>query len=92
MSLTAANLVTGLLLLALGLPLLLDREIDFVTAMITSFTYVQAHPLHMFAWAALVATLTFLALLPGFFGLLLVLPWLGHSSWHLYRLIRIEAG
>ncbi len=76
----------------LGLPLLLDREIDFVTAMITSFTYVQAHPLHMFAWAALVATLTFLALLPGFFGLLLVLPWLGHSSWHLYRLIRIEAG
>ena len=74
----------------LGLPLLLDREIDFVTAMITSFTYVQAHPLHMFAWAALVAGLTFVAMLPGFLGLIVVLPWLGHASWHLYRLIRVD--
>ncbi|TNJ44069.1 DUF2189 domain-containing protein [Phaeobacter sp. B1627] len=72
----------------LGLPLLLDREIDFVTAMITSFTYVQAHPLQMFVWALWIAALTFLALLPGFLGLMVVLPWLGHSSWHLYRLVR----
>ncbi len=75
----------------LGLPLLLDREIDFVTGMITSFTYVQAHPLPMLAWAMLLAGLTFVALLPGFLGLLIVLPWLGHSSWHLYRLLRVEA-
>ncbi|NIZ13999.1 DUF2189 domain-containing protein [Phaeobacter sp. HF9A] len=73
----------------LGLPLLLDREIDFVTAMIASFSYVQANPLRMIAWAGFVAGLTFLALLPGFLGLLIVLPWLGHSSWHLYRLIRV---
>ncbi len=73
----------------LGLPLLLDREIDFVTAMITSFTYVQAYPLPMFGWAAWIAGLTFLALLSGFLGLLVVLPWLGHSSWHLYRLVRM---
>jgi len=76
----------------LGLPLLLDREIDFVTAMITSFAYVQAYPLQMLGWGVLVAGLTFVALLPGFLGLLLVLPWLGHSSWHLYRLIRVEDG
>lgn len=75
----------------LGLPLLLDREIDFVTAMITSFTYVQAHPLPMFTWAVLVAVMTFVAMLPGFLGLFLVLPWLGHASWHLYRLIRVDA-
>ncbi len=75
----------------LGLPLLLDREIDFVTGMITSFTYVQAHPLPMLGWAMLLAGLTFVALLPGFLGLLIVLPWLGHSSWHLYRLLRVEA-
>ena len=72
----------------LALPLLLDREVDFVTAMIVSVQYVLAHPVLMLAWGALLAGLTFLALLPGFLGLFLVLPWLGHASWHLYALLR----
>ena len=71
----------------LSLPILLDREVDFVTAMITSFTYVQAHPVPMLGWAAFIAVVTFLALLPWFLGLLVVLPILGHASWHFYRLI-----
>lgn len=75
------------MLTVLSLPLLLDREIDFVTAMITSFQYVlQNFPL-MVSWAAFIALTTFVAMLPGFVGLLLVLPLLGHSSWHVYRLI-----
>ena len=72
----------------LSLPLLLDREIDFVTAMITSFGYVQNHFVVMLAWAVLVAGVTFAALLPGFLGLLICLPVLGHGSWHLYALIK----
>lgn len=72
----------------LSLPLLLDREIDFVTAMITSFAYVQNHFVVMLMWAAIVAGVTFLALLPGFLGLLICLPVLGHGSWHLYALIK----
>lgn len=68
-----------------SLPLLLDREVDFVTAMITSFATVQQNPAVMLAWGALIAVLTFLAMLSGFFGLLIVLPVLGHASWHLYR-------
>ncbi len=72
----------------LSLPLLLDREIDFVTAMITSFAYVQNHFVVMLMWAAIVASVTFLALLPGFLGLLICLPVLGHGSWHLYALIK----
>jgi uncharacterized membrane protein len=71
----------------LALPMLLDRELDFVTAMIASLSYVMAHPGPMLTWAALIAVATFVAMIPFFLGLLLVLPLLGHASWHLYRLI-----
>ncbi|MCV2889179.1 DUF2189 domain-containing protein [Ruegeria aquimaris] len=69
----------------MSIPMLLDRELDFVTAMISSFGYVTSNPVVMLSWAAIVAGLTFVAMLPGFLGLFLVLPWLGHASWHLYR-------
>ncbi|WP_372886407.1 DUF2189 domain-containing protein [Shimia sp.] len=72
----------------ISLPLLLDREVDFVTAMMTSFQIVTAHPLQMLFWAALIAGLTFAALLPAFLGLFLVLPLLGHATWHLYSLMK----
>lgn len=75
----------------ISLPLLLDREVDFVTAMITSFGVVTASPGAMLTWAVIVTGLTFLALLPGFLGLFLVLPWLGHATWHLYDQIAGEA-
>lgn len=75
----------------IALPMLLDREVDFVTAMITSFGVVTAHPLPMLVWAMFIAVVTFLALLPGFLGLFIVLPLLGHATWHLYRLL-CEAG
>lgn len=71
----------------LSLPLLLDREIDFVTAMITSFQFVLAHPVPMFLWAAFIAVFTFASMLPGFFGLFLSLPLLGHATWHLYAML-----
>ncbi|WP_300538521.1 DUF2189 domain-containing protein, partial [uncultured Nocardioides sp.] len=71
-------------LAVLALPMLLDREVDFVTAMIASFQYVAAHPGPMLGWAALIAMATFAGLAAGFLGLILVLPMLGHASWHLY--------
>lgn len=73
----------------LSLPLLLDREVDFVTAMITSFQYVSNNFMLMISWAIFIAITTFAALLPGFVGLLLVMPLLGHASWHIYRQIVI---
>jgi len=75
----------------IALPLLLDREVDFVTAMITSFQVVQANPVTMLGWAVIVAGLTFVSMLPGFLGLFVVLPLLGHGTWHLYRQL-VEAG
>ncbi|MBW4708699.1 DUF2189 domain-containing protein [Roseobacter sp. YSTF-M11] len=75
----------------IGLPMLLDREVDFVTAMITSIGAVRSSPAVMLGWALVIAVLSFVALLPVFLGLLIILPWLGHASWHLYRLL-VETG
>lgn len=66
-------------------PLLLDRNVDFVTAMITSVRVVQASPGAMIGWGIFLATLTAIASLPMFLGLIVVLPVLGHATWHLYR-------
>ncbi|MBS0122720.1 DUF2189 domain-containing protein [Thetidibacter halocola] len=71
----------------LSLPMLLDREIDFVTAMITSFQYVQANAVPMFLWAGFIASITLLSMLPGFLGLFVTLPLFGHATWHLYAML-----
>jgi uncharacterized membrane protein len=72
-------------LTVVSLPLLLDREVDFITAMITSVRCVTANPGPMAIWAGLIAVGLFLGMLPVFLGLFVVLPVLGHASWHLYR-------
>ncbi|MFN4057390.1 MAG: DUF2189 domain-containing protein [Roseinatronobacter sp.] len=69
----------------ISLPMLLDREVDFVTAMATSVAAVQANPQVMLTWAGMIAGLLALAMLPAFIGLFIVLPVLGHATWHLYR-------
>ena len=72
-------------LTVVSLPMLLDREVDFVTAMLTSFSLVRENPRVMLGWGALIAICLLVAMLPGFLGLFLVLPLFGHASWHLYR-------
>ncbi|MFM2354789.1 MAG: hypothetical protein RLZZ528_525, partial [Pseudomonadota bacterium] len=69
----------------IGLPMLLDREVDFVTAIITSFRVVTENPGVMLVWAGMIAVAMFAAMLPMFLGLLVVLPLFGHATWHLYR-------
>ena len=68
-----------------SLPLLLDKEVDFITAMITSVQSVLRNPIPMLIWAGVIVVLLGLAMLPFFLGLFVVLPVLGHASWHLYR-------
>ncbi len=74
----------------MSIPMLLDRELDFVTAMISSYAYVAANKRVMLGWGAFIAIVTFLAMIPWFLGLLVVLPLLGHASWHLYRQISAD--
>jgi uncharacterized membrane protein len=74
-------------LTVVSFPLLVDRDHDFITAMITSFRAVAANPMVMICWGACVTALLIVAILPLFIGLLVVLPVLGHATWHLYRRI-----
>jgi uncharacterized membrane protein len=91
--LTIGNLdgaALSLILFALtvvSFPLLLDREVDFVTAMVTSVRAVVASPVPMIGWAAIIVALLIVSALPYFFGLLVTVPVLGHTTWHLYRKI-----
>lgn len=68
-----------------GLPLLLEREVDFITAIITSVQAVVANPFAMATWAGTITLCLFLGMVPMFLGLFIVLPVLGHASWHVYR-------
>jgi len=72
-------------LTVISLPLLLDRDVDFVSAMIASVTLVRENTAAMLGWAVRIASLLILAMIPAFLGLFIVLPLLGHASWHLYR-------
>ena len=74
-------------LTVVSFPLLLDRDVDFVTAMITSVRAVVTSPLPMIGWAALIVTLLAVSAMPYFLGVLVTLPVLGHATWHLYRRI-----
>jgi uncharacterized membrane protein len=66
-------------------PLLLDRNVGVMTAVITSVRAVIANPTTMAVWAFIVAGALVIGSLPLFVGLAVVLPVLGHSTWHLYR-------
>jgi uncharacterized membrane protein len=66
-------------------PLLLDRDVGVVTAVLTSVRAVIANPVTMALWGCIVAAALVAGSLPFFFGLAIVLPVLGHATWHLYR-------
>jgi len=66
-------------------PLLLDRDVGAVVAVLTSVRATLKNPLIIAAWGLIVATLLLIGSLPLFVGLAVVMPVLGHSTWHLYR-------
>lgn len=70
---------------AVSFPLLLDRDVGAAVALVTSIRAVAANPLTMALWGLIVAALLFLGSLPFFLGLTVVVPILGHATWHLYR-------
>src|SRR5215471_11437463 len=70
--------VTVLIVSVVAFPLLVDREVGAVEA-------VAANPVIMAVWGLIVAALLVIGSLPFFFGLAVVVPVLGHSTWHLYR-------
>jgi uncharacterized membrane protein len=69
----------------ISFPLLLDREVGAATALSTSIRLVQENPATMTLWGVIVALLLLIGSLPFFIGLAVVIPVLGHATWHLYR-------
>jgi uncharacterized membrane protein len=66
-------------------PLLLDRDVGAAVALLTSIRAVIRNPLTMVVWGLIVAALLIIGSIPLFFGLTVVMPVLGHATWHLYR-------
>ncbi|MGD1880595.1 MAG: DUF2189 domain-containing protein [Kiloniellaceae bacterium] len=69
----------------ISVPLLMDRDLDFATAVFTSLQAVARNPKPMLLWAWLVAMLTAIGLVTLYFGLILTFPLVGHATWHAYR-------
>ncbi|WP_170332307.1 DUF2189 domain-containing protein [Ruegeria arenilitoris] len=68
-----------------AMPMLLDRETNFVSAMLTSIRVVTENPVVMLTWAAIISVTMLLSMIPAFLGLIFTLPILGHATWHLYQ-------
>ncbi|MBJ3762208.1 DUF2189 domain-containing protein [Maribius pontilimi] len=76
-----AVLVTSVI----SFPLLLDHNVGVPTAVVTSYRVFRRNPRVILAWGLTVAVLLLLGSIPAFVGLIIVLPVLGHATWHLYR-------
>jgi uncharacterized membrane protein len=83
--------VVALTLSVVSFPLLLDREVGAATALTTSLRLVAKNPRTMALWGLTVAVLLLIGSIPAFLGLTVVIPVLGHATWHLYRRA-IDAG
>ncbi len=70
---------------AISFPLLLDRDVRLETAVATSVRAAAANPVAMAEWGLIVAAGLVLGSIPFLLGLAIVLPVLGHATWHLYR-------
>jgi uncharacterized membrane protein len=68
-----------------AIPLLLDRKVSVMGAVLTSWRVVMEHPAPAALWAAIIMVLTVLGMLTMLLGLVVVVPWLAHASWHAYR-------
>jgi uncharacterized membrane protein len=79
--------VVALCISVVSFPLMLDRHAGAGEAMVTSLRAVARNPVPMAAWGLIVAGLLVAGSLPAFLGLAVVLPLLGHASWHLYRAV-----
>jgi len=68
-----------------SIPMMLDKEVDTVTAMVNSLQAVWKNPLTMVAWAGIIVALTVVGFATYFVGLLVLMPLIGLATWHAYR-------
>ena len=83
-----AGFLFALLALSISIvsfPLMLDRHAGALEAIVTSLRVVAKNPIPVATWGLIVAALLVVGTIPFFLGLAVVIPVLGHASWHLYR-------
>ncbi|GLR88074.1 DUF2189 domain-containing protein [Bradyrhizobium iriomotense] len=82
--------LAALCISVISFPLMLDRHASAGEAMVTSLRAVAKNPVPMAAWGVIVAALLALGTIPAFLGLAVVIPLLGHATWHLYRKVIVS--
>lgn len=70
---------------AFSLPMIADRDVDMITACVSSVNAVLRNKATMLLWGALIALLTFVGFATAFLGLVIIMPWLAYAAWHAYR-------
>jgi len=70
---------------AFSLPFIANREVDVVTAIVSSINAVLRNKWTMLSWASIIACLTLLGLATALLGFIIIIPWLAYASWHGYR-------
>jgi uncharacterized membrane protein len=70
---------------AFSLPFIANREVDVVTAVVSSINAVLRNKWTMLSWACMIALLTAIGLATALVGFVLIIPWLAYASWHGYR-------
>lgn len=72
---------------AISIPMIMDREVDAVSAGLTSIRACLQNPATLLVWGALITLVIGLSMLPYFIGLIIAGPVVGHATWHAYRAI-----
>jgi uncharacterized membrane protein len=70
---------------AFSLPFIANRDVDVVTAIVSSINAVMRNKWTMLSWAAIIVTLTAVGLLTALLGFIVIIPWLAYATWHAYR-------
>ena len=68
-----------------SLPFIANRDVDVITAVVSSINAVLRNRWTMLLWALIVAVLTAVGFLTFLFGFIIIIPWLGYATWHGYR-------
>ena len=75
-----------------SLPFIANRDVDVITAVVSSINAVLRNRWTMLFWAVIVALLTLVGFLTFLFGFIIIIPWLGYATWHGYRdALQVEA-
>lgn len=68
-----------------SLPMIADRDVDMITACVSSVNAVLRNKTTMLIWGALIALLTAVGFATAYLGLVIIMPWLAYAAWHAYR-------